>query len=52
MFNRVRATNIVYLDLCKVSDTVPHEILVSKLGINDFDKWTSPWIRNWLDGST
>ena len=29
-----RATNIVYLDLCKVFDTVPYDILVAKVEKN------------------
>lgn len=33
----------VHLDLCKTFYTVPQESLVSKL-----DRWTTPWIRNWL----
>ena len=43
-----RATVIIYLNLCKAFDTVPHDILVTKLEKNGI----TLWIRNWLGGCT
>ena len=47
-----RATDIIYVDLCKAFDTFPHDILATKLEKNGLDRRTTLWIRNWLNGRT
>jgi len=45
-----RATDIIYLDLCKAFDTVPHDVFVSEMEGQGFDRWTTCYMRNWLKG--
>ncbi|KAF4801486.1 hypothetical protein TURU_034592 [Turdus rufiventris] len=50
LVNASKAVDIVYLDFCKVFDTVSHGITLEKLAAHGLDKSTFCWVKNWLDG--
>lgn len=52
LMDKGRATDGICLALWKVFSTVLHNILVSKVERHGFDRWTTRWITNWLDGCT
>jgi len=45
-----KAVDVVYLDFCKVFDTVLHIILLDKLAARGLDRCTLCWVKNWLNG--
>ncbi|PKU40231.1 rna-directed dna polymerase from mobile element jockey-like [Limosa lapponica baueri] len=50
LFDAGKAVDVVYLDFGKAFDTVPHSVLLEKLGNHGIDKCTLHWVKNWLDG--
>jgi len=44
-----KALDIIYLDISKDFDTVPHKTLLEKLAAHGLDMCTLCWIKNWLN---
>lgn len=43
-----RAVDVVYLDLSRALDMVPHHILISKLRRYGLEGWSIWWIKSWM----
>ena len=50
LVNKGKVSKVIYPNLSKASDMVPHHLLISKLEGCGFDGRTTRWIRNWLKG--
>jgi len=46
--NKVKAREVIYLDLYKVFDIIPQHILISKSVRCGFKWWNIWWMRNWF----
>lgn len=52
LVDKGRATDILYLDLCRALGTVPHDNFIFELKRHGFDECITEWMRNWLDVCT
>ena len=50
LVDKVRATDVMYLDLCEAFDTIPHHTLSLNWRDMDLKAGLFKWIKNWLDG--
>jgi len=44
-----KAVGVIYLDISKAFDTVPHSVLLEKVAAHGLDGCTLRWIKNWLN---
>jgi len=45
-----KSEEVIYLDISKAFDAVPHSILLEKPAAHGLDGCTLCWIKNWLNG--
>jgi len=50
LVNERKAVEVVYLDISKAFDTVPHSTLLEKLAASGLDGHTLQWVKKWLNG--
>lgn len=46
---KAKATDVMYLDLCKAFHMLPHHFLIPELETYEFERWTILGVRSWLE---
>jgi len=46
-----KAVDVVFLDINKAFDTVPHSTLLDKMSCSGMNGFMVCWVKNWLKGT-